>query len=108
MDVLRQAVKAGANMVITCEPTFYAAPIRQRRRPSRGAPAAPDAILSAKDEFIRKNDLVVWRFSDHWRLRKPDPFAQGLTDALGWSRSRSPATRRAVHPRHPLDALAAR
>jgi hypothetical protein len=38
----------------------------------------------AKKEFIRKNGLVVWRFNDHWRARKPDPLAAGLAEALGW------------------------
>src|SRR6185295_8904203 len=33
--------------------------------------------------------LVIWRFSDHWRARKPDPLATGLTDALGWSKLRA-------------------
>lgn len=75
MDVLRQAVKGGANLVVTCEPTFYA----------KVDVATPDPVFAAKDEFIRKNNLVVWRFSDHWRLRKPDPLAQGLADVLGWS-----------------------
>jgi putative NIF3 family GTP cyclohydrolase 1 type 2 len=30
----------------------------------------------------------VWRFSDHWRARTPDPFAQGIADALGWTKYR--------------------
>src|SRR5215510_10298767 len=46
LDVLKQTVKAGANFVITCEPTFYsradtAAPSGARR----GGPAVPDAIF---------------------------------------------------------------
>src|SRR4029453_8576554 len=75
MDVLKQAVKAGANLVITYEPTFYA----------KADTATADPVCAAKTEFIGKNNLVVWRFSDHWRLRKPDPLGQGLIDVLGWS-----------------------
>jgi putative NIF3 family GTP cyclohydrolase 1 type 2 len=90
LDVLKQAVKSGANFVITCEPTFYSrtdttAPSGGRR----GIPAAPDPIFTAKNEFIRKNQLVVWRFSDHWRQRIPDPLSIGLTDTLGWSKLRA-------------------
>src|SRR6187549_3707956 len=71
MDVLKQAVKTGANFIITSEPTFYArsdapAPAGARRGAS---PAAPDPIYTAKNDFIMKNQLVVWRFSDHWRQR---------------------------------------
>src|SRR5215467_8644085 len=43
LDVLKQAVKAGANFVITSEPTFYSkadAPAPAGAR--RGSPAAPD------------------------------------------------------------------
>jgi putative NIF3 family GTP cyclohydrolase 1 type 2 len=86
--VLRQSVKAGANFVITGEPTFYsksdaASPPAGRR----GGPAPPqDPVFTAKNEFIKSNGLVIWRFSDNWRLRKPDPLAAGLTDALGWSK----------------------
>jgi putative NIF3 family GTP cyclohydrolase 1 type 2 len=87
MDVLKQSVRAGANFVITSEPTFYSksdatAPAGGRR----GGPAAPDAVFTAKNEFIRSNNLVIWRFSENWRQHKPDPFASGLIDALGWSK----------------------
>jgi putative NIF3 family GTP cyclohydrolase 1 type 2 len=90
LDVLKLAVKAGANFVITSEPTFYsksdtAAPAGGRR----GVPAAPDPIFTAKDEFIRKNQLVVWRFSDHWRQRIPDPLSIGLAETLGWGKLRA-------------------
>jgi putative NIF3 family GTP cyclohydrolase 1 type 2 len=101
LDVLGQAVKLGANMIITCEPTFFAradTPTPTRRAP-RGVPgsatansappvpAPPDPVFSAKDDFIKKHNLIVWRFSDHWRARTPDPFAQGLANVLGWSKS---------------------
>jgi putative NIF3 family GTP cyclohydrolase 1 type 2 len=90
LDVLKQVVRAGANFVITCEPTFYsrtdaAAPPGGRR----GVPAAPDPIFAAKNEFIKNNQLVVWRFSDHWRQRTPDPLGIGLADALGWGKLRA-------------------
>jgi putative NIF3 family GTP cyclohydrolase 1 type 2 len=75
MEVLRNAVKAGANLIISCGPTFYA----------KGETATSDPVFAAKMEFIKQNNLVIWRFSDHWRLRKPDPLAEGLTAALGWS-----------------------
>jgi len=117
MEVLKQAVKAGANLVITCEPTFYGRadsatpPPRRGAGPGRGPAAAapPDRVFAAKGEFIARNNLVVWRFSDHWRLRKPDPLAQGLTDALGWSGLRiadDPA--RVSIPAVRLDALVSR
>jgi putative NIF3 family GTP cyclohydrolase 1 type 2 len=99
LDVLRRAVEAGANLVITCEPTFYGRGDSPTPPPRRGAGPGdagrggaganpPDPVFAAKADFIRKHNLVVWRFNEHWRLRRPDPFAQGLVDVLGWSRLR--------------------
>uniref|UniRef100_Q022B6 Uncharacterized protein n=1 Tax=Solibacter usitatus (strain Ellin6076) TaxID=234267 RepID=Q022B6_SOLUE len=74
MDVLNRASKARTNLVLTLEPTFFG-----RLDPQ----AANDPVYAAKQEFIRKNALVVWRFTDHWRARKPDPFPTGLAAVLG-------------------------
>ena len=92
LNVLGRAVKAGANLIVSCEPTFFARADTPTPAPGRGpggatiTPPPSDPIFSAKDAFIKKHNLVVWRFSDHWRLRRPDPFAQGLAGALGWSK----------------------
>jgi putative NIF3 family GTP cyclohydrolase 1 type 2 len=110
MDVLRQAVKGGANLVITCEPTFYSRSDAASPPAGRGAApnAAADRIFAAKNDFIKTEGLVIWRFSDHWRQQKPDPLAIGLTDTLGWSQFRAPddATRVTI-PTITLEALAA-
>jgi putative NIF3 family GTP cyclohydrolase 1 type 2 len=108
LDVLKQAVKAKANFIITCEPTFYsrsdaASPPGARR----GGPAAPDPVFTAKNEFIKNNQLVVWRFSDHWRQRIPDPLTIGLADALGWGKLRAADDpRRIAIPATTLETLA--
>jgi len=88
MDVLKQSVNAGANFVITAEPTFYSkSDATSPPAGRRGGPAPPpDPVFTAKNEFIKSNGLVIWRFSDNWRLRKPEPLAAGLTDAMGWSK----------------------
>jgi putative NIF3 family GTP cyclohydrolase 1 type 2 len=77
MDVLTRASKANANLVITLEPTFFG---------RLDAPLAGDPVYAAKQQFIQSNRLVVWRFSDHWRARKPDPMAVGLAHTLAWSK----------------------
>jgi len=102
VDVMRRAVKAGANLIITAGPTFYS-------RADTPAPPAPDPVVAAKNEFVAANHLIVWRFSEHWRLRRPDPFAQGLGDALGWARARTKGdAARLTVPALTLEALAAR
>ena len=75
MDVLTRALKENFNLIVTLEPTFFG---------RVDAPLPDDAVYQAKQEFIRKNGLVIWRVGDHFRNRKPDPFATGLAEALAW------------------------
>ena len=92
LPVLRQAVKTGSNFVISAQPTFFGRADSPTPPPPRGGgPPAPDAVFQAKNEFITKNNLVIFRLSDHWKLRQPDPLVQGLAAALGWTRYQSSA-----------------
>src|SRR5947207_1372432 len=61
MDVLKQASKAGTNLIVTCEPTFFGRQDGSPAAPGRGAGgiAADDPVYKAKKEFIEKNGLVV-------------------------------------------------
>ncbi len=97
LAVLQQAVKAGANVVISSQPAFYAKADTRTppapRGPGGGAPGTPppptgppDAVYAAKNAFIDQHKLVVIRLSDHWRLREPDPLAAGLARAMGWTK----------------------
>lgn len=110
IDVMRRAVRAGANLIVTSGPTFYSRTDNTTPPAGREAPAPPaDPVFTAKNEFIKSTNLVVWRFSDHWRLRSPEPFALALALALGWrpAGGTGDATRLTV-PAMTLDALAAR
>ena len=107
MAVLQQAVKAGANFVVTAHPTFYTRGDAKTPPAGRGGtPAAPDAIFAAKDAFITKNNLVVFRLSDHWRQRQPHPSAAAIGAALGWTKATGDPLRFDI-PAVSLDALAA-
>jgi putative NIF3 family GTP cyclohydrolase 1 type 2 len=89
MAVLHQSVKAGANVVITAQPTFFGRADVPTPPPGRGGAnqaAPPDPVFTGKHEFITRHNLVVFRLSDHWRQRRPDPLAQGLAAALRWSK----------------------
>ena len=96
MSVLRRAVDAGANLIVTAEPTFYGRADARTppagRGGGRGGPPPPDTpppsdpVFTAKNAFIEKHGLVVFRLNQHWRLRRPDPFATGLASTLGWNK----------------------
>ncbi len=75
MDVLTRALKENFNFIVTLEPTFFS---------RQDAPLPDDPVYQTKQEFLRKNSMVVWRLGDRWRARKPDPFATGLAEALAW------------------------
>ena len=92
VQVLRQAVKAGSNFVISAQPTFFGRADSPTPPPPRGGGApAPDRVFEEKNAFITKNNLVVFRLSDHWKLRRPDPLVQGLAAALRLTRYQSAA-----------------
>jgi putative NIF3 family GTP cyclohydrolase 1 type 2 len=129
LAVLQQAVEAGANVIVSSQPTFYAkadartAPVP--RGPGGGPPggpppasppapaaaaaaAPPDAVFAAKNAFIDKHKLVVIRLYDHWKLREPDPQAVGLAQAMGWAKHQAGAdARRYDIPATSVEALVA-
>jgi len=51
-------------------------------------PAPPDPVYAGKNAFVDTHKLVVFRLTQHWNQRKPDPRAQGLAAAMGWTRLR--------------------
>jgi putative NIF3 family GTP cyclohydrolase 1 type 2 len=77
MDVLTRAAKDKANLIVTMEPAFFG---------RQDAAISGDPVYAAKQEFIQKNGLVIWRFNDHWRARRPDPMALGLAQTLAWTK----------------------
>ncbi|HTF22778.1 MAG TPA: Nif3-like dinuclear metal center hexameric protein [Candidatus Limnocylindria bacterium] len=83
LDVLQRAAAKGDNLVITHEPTFY----NHLDRPE--GMEESDAVWKEKREFIVKNGMLVWRFHDHWHLRKPDGILAGMVQALGWEKYQS-------------------
>ena len=108
LAVLQEAVKARANFVITTHPTFYARADTKTPPAGRGgAPAGPDPVFTAKDDFITKNNLIVFRLTDHWRLRQPNPAAAALGEALGWSKLVATNPARYEIPTASLETLAA-
>lgn len=97
MSVLERAAAAGRNFIITHEPTFYG-------HTDSTAEIEADPIYQRKAELIRKNDLVVWRFHDHWHMRRPEPMAQGFFRAMGWEQYFQSSSRIITIPETTLDA----
>jgi putative NIF3 family GTP cyclohydrolase 1 type 2 len=83
LDVLQRAAAKGQNLIITHEPTFY----NHLDRPE--GMDENDPVWKEKRDFIEKNGLVIWRFHDHWHLRRPDGILAGMVQALGWQKYQS-------------------
>lgn len=77
MEVLRKAVAAGDNLIVTHEPTFY----NHRDDPSL---FVDNPVYKEKLAYIHEHHLVVWRFHDTWHLRQPDGIAEGFVARAGW------------------------
>jgi putative NIF3 family GTP cyclohydrolase 1 type 2 len=79
LDVLQRSVAAGKNMIVTHEPTFWSDADVVKD-------LASDPLYKYKLDFAVKNNLVVWRFHDHWHAMKPDGIYVGWNKALGWDK----------------------
>jgi putative NIF3 family GTP cyclohydrolase 1 type 2 len=83
LDAVQRAAAAGRNMVITHEPTFYT-------HEDKTDTLKDDPAYRYKQEFLDRNDMVVFRFHDHWHARRPDGIAAGMAEALGWTKNADP------------------
>jgi putative NIF3 family GTP cyclohydrolase 1 type 2 len=103
-DVLRRALAAKRNFVVVHEPTFYSGAedeFHARQNPD-------DPLVKQKKAFIEDNQMVVWRFHDHWHAAKPDGIIRGMGTTLGWQKYQAPDNVRLYHlPKQSLADLAA-
>ncbi len=100
LDVVQRAAAAGRNMVITHEPTFFS-------HQDKIDTLADDATYRFKLDFLRKHDMVVFHFHDHWHARRPDGIATGMARELGWEEHADPQNpRQFIFPGTPLAQLA--
>ena len=77
MDVLREADRRGANLVITHEPTFY-------NHLDDTSFFADDPVYREKLAYIQQHHMVIFRLHDGIHSSSPDHIASGFVQALGW------------------------
>jgi putative NIF3 family GTP cyclohydrolase 1 type 2 len=77
VEVIRAAREAGANLLITHEPTFY-----QHDDPLEWL--SEDPIMQAKRALLDEFGMVVWRLHDGIHRHRPDGIVEGMRAALGW------------------------
>jgi len=100
-DVLQRAAASGKNLIISHEPSFY-------NHEDKTDWLADDPVFQQKIAFIRDHHMVVFRFHDHWHMRRPDGIVVGMVRELGWEKAQDAADPNVfVFPATTLDRLAA-
>lgn len=81
-DVIERAASAGANLIITHEPTFY-------NHFDQVDWLEDDAVYLNKRRLLEEHGIVVWRFHDYMHAYRPDGIMSGLLGDLEWSENAS-------------------
>jgi putative NIF3 family GTP cyclohydrolase 1 type 2 len=87
-DALKDAVKAGANFVITHEPTYWS-------HPDTLTDLMDDPLYKTKLDYIHAHNIVSFHFHDHWHALRPvDGINYGTQQQLGWTGYMDPNNQR--------------
>ena len=79
-DVLKAAVAARKNLIVTHEPTFWS-------HQENVSAVQKDPLYLEKLGYIKEHNLVSFHFHDHWHaLRPQDGIAVGMMHRLGWEK----------------------
>lgn len=102
MDVLRKAVAAHDNLIITHEPSFY-------NHRDEDTLFRNDPVYQEKLAYIREHKLVLFRFHDGAHMHRPDFIMEGWKNKMGWTTSKRDGDGPELYTTNPikLSALAA-
>lgn len=81
VDVIKKAIDAGANLIITHEPTWFTA-----RDNDNINWLLDDPVYLKKKELIDRHNITIWRFHDHMHFAEEDGIYRGLDLELGWEK----------------------
>ncbi len=77
LEVLHRAVESGRNLIVSRESPYW------NSNPQR---LADNPLFVAKQDFVAKHQLVIYRFSEAWQVDGADGSLRALARALGWDR----------------------
>lgn len=81
VDVIRQAIAVGANLIITHEPTYFTGADKLEWLEN-------DPVYAAKKKLLDDNGIAIWRFHDHMHMAESDLIYDGLIRELGWEKNK--------------------
>lgn len=79
VEVIERTAKAGANFIIAHETPFY-------NNQDETDWLKDDDAYRYKVELLKKFNIAIWRFHDHWHAHKPDGIIMGNLVKLGWDK----------------------
>jgi putative NIF3 family GTP cyclohydrolase 1 type 2 len=82
-EVIEKAIRLGANLIITHEPTFY-------NHLDTTDWLGQHAVYQAKRKLIDESGVVIWRFHDYLHSIPPDNTVMGMLESLAWEKYVSP------------------
>jgi putative NIF3 family GTP cyclohydrolase 1 type 2 len=101
VDVIRQAIAQGANLIITHEPTYFT-------HSDQIDWVQADPVYQLKQQLIDDNQINIWHFHDHMHRTQPDLIYAGLNQELGWTQYNLPEEKHCYHiPSITVEALSA-
>jgi putative NIF3 family GTP cyclohydrolase 1 type 2 len=77
VDVIKEAIAIGANLIITHEPTYFTGKDELEW-------LQEDPVYLAKLRLIEEHGIAIWRFHDHMHLADTDRIYDGLIKELEW------------------------
>lgn len=100
VDVIRQTIASGANLIITHEPTYFTG-----RDTTEWL--QQDEVYLRKKKLIEDHKINIWRFHDHMHMTDPDLIYAGLHQELGWEAYLNPQQKHCyIIPETTVEALA--
>lgn len=77
--VIREAIRLGANLIVTHEPVFYS-------HQDETEELEGNTTYEAKLALCEENRITIWRDHDHMHADHPDSIMVGVIKALGWEK----------------------
>lgn len=77
VEVIKEAVNQGINMIITHEPTWYTGH-------DQTFWLKDDPIYQQKLALIEEHNIAIWRFHDHMHMAEEDGIYRGVIKELQW------------------------
>ncbi len=78
VDVIREAINIGANLIITHEPTWFTG-----RDGTEWL--EKDPVYLEKRRLIEEHNIAIWRFHDHMHMGREDGIYRGFDLEFGWA-----------------------